>query len=73
MKILLTEGGNIFDESRRINKDDVLPTVQWLEKITGLKLVDSMLGTTGQKETSGDLDLGVDEKDITKEELVERL
>lgn len=73
MKILLTEGGNIFDESQRINKADVLPTVQWLETITKLKLVDNMLGTTGQKETSGDLDLGVNEKDITKEELVERL
>jgi cytidyltransferase-like protein len=73
MKILLTEGGNIFEETQRINKVDVVPTVKWLEGITGLKLQDSMLGTTGEKETSGDLDLGVDEKTITKDELVNKL
>lgn len=73
MKILLTEGGNIFDEAQRINKIDVLPTVQWLETVTGLNLVDHMLGTTGKKETSGDLDLGVKEEDISKEKLVDLL
>jgi cytidyltransferase-like protein len=73
MKILLTESGNIFDSTQRINKADVLPTVQWLERILGLNLRDHMLGTTGEKDTSGDLDLGVDESSITKDELVERL
>lgn len=73
MKTLLIEGGNVFDATQRINKEDVVPTVKWLEKITGLNLVDNMLGTTGQKETSGDLDLGVSNEDITKEELVEKL
>lgn len=73
MKTLLTESGNIFDATQRINKADVVPTVKWLEKITGLNLTDHMLGTTGQKETSGDLDLGVDESNLTKDELVEIL
>jgi len=55
MSDLLFEGGNIFKDDAgtvltvRINKADVLPTVQWLEKVTGLELTDNMLGTTGKK------------------------
>jgi len=72
----LLEGGNIFKgdlATSRINQADVLPTVVWLEKYTGLPLQDNMLGTTGRKDTSGDLDLGVDNKSITKEQLVAKL
>ena len=72
----LLEGGNIFKgdlATIRINQADVLPTVVWLEKYTGLPLQDNMLGTTGRKDTSGDLDLGVDNKSITKEQLVAKL
>ena len=72
----LLEGGNIFKgdlATVRINQADVLPTVVWLEKYTGLPLQDNMLGTTGRKDTSGDLDLGVDNKSITKEQLVAKL
>lgn len=60
---VLTEGGNIWKDDMatiRINRADVVPTVQFLEKITGLKLLDNMLGSTGKKDTSGDLDLAVD-------------
>jgi hypothetical protein len=73
---LIREGGNVFkdksgeSETQRINKSDVVPTIQWLEKITGLKLVDNMLGTTGKKDTSGDLDIVVDSSKLTKEDLV---
>lgn len=59
----LTEGGNIWKADLatiRINRADVVPTVQFLEKVTGLKLLDNMLGSTGKKDTSGDLDLAVD-------------
>ena len=76
----LKEGGNVFKDKKtgkeltqRINQQDVLPTVQWLEQQTGLNLVDNMLGTTGKKATSGDLDLGVDENQISKDELVTKL
>ena len=75
----LYEGGNVFKlangspATQRINKADVLPTVQWLEQLTGLNLVDNMLGTTGRKETSGDLDLAVDVNKVSKEVLIQQL
>lgn len=75
----LFEGGNIFKDDAgsvltvRINKADVLPTVQWLEKITGLELTDHMLGTTGKKATSGDLDLAVDANAVDKNEFANKL
>ena len=57
---LLKEGGNVFKDSdgasatQRINQTDVKSTVAWLEQLTGLPLMDNMLGSTGQKPTSGD-------------------
>jgi hypothetical protein len=77
--MMLKEGGNIFKGAQgelltgRINLADVAPTVKWLEGITGLDLQDNMLGTTGKAPTSGDLDLGVDENKISKDELVSKL
>lgn len=79
MKSDLFEGGNIFKDDAgsvltvRINKADVLPTVQWLETITGLELTDNMLGTTGKKATSGDLDLAVDANQVDKNEFAAKL
>ena len=79
MRNLLKEGGNAFKDdagtilTKRINKADVLPTVQWLETVTGLELTDHMLGTTGKKETSGDLDLAVDANEVDKNEFAARL
>lgn len=77
---LIKEGGNVFKDKKtgeeftqRINQSDVIPTVKWLESQTGLKLTDNMLGTTGKKASSGDLDLGVDESQISKDELVAKL
>jgi hypothetical protein len=75
----LTEGGNVFknadgsEATQRIARDNVVPTVQWLEQLTGLSLVDNMLGTTGKKESSGDLDLAVDVSKVTKDVLVQQL
>jgi hypothetical protein len=75
----LFEGGNVFKDdagtvlTKRINKADVLPTVQWLETVTGLELTDHMLGTTGKKETSGDLDLAIDANEVDKNEFANRL
>jgi hypothetical protein len=75
----LFEGGNVFKTAEgqpattRIARENVVPTVQWLEQLTGLNLVDNMLGSTGRKETSGDLDLGIDETKITKDVLIQQL
>lgn len=77
--MILKEGGNVFknadgsEATQRISRDDVVPTVQWLEQLTGLNLVDNMLGTTGKKESSGDLDLAVDAEKISKEVLIQQL
>lgn len=71
IKSLLFEGGNIWPaKTSRINKKNVIPTVKFLEKITGLSLSDNLLGTTGLKESSGDIDIAIDENTITKEELI---
>ena len=82
----LNEGGNVFKDSagqpltQRINQADVMPTAQWLEKITGLDLTKDKdkrdgkpvkwLGSTGRKADSGDLDLSVDAGEMSKDQLV---
>jgi hypothetical protein len=73
------EGGNVFKDASgqiqttRINKADINPTIQWLENITGLPLVDNTLGSVGKKATSGDLDIAVDQKAISKDQIYSRL
>ena len=75
----INEGGNIFKDEKgqaatqRINLADVNPTVSYLEKLTGLTLLDNMLGSTGRKSTSGDLDLAINAKEHTKDELYQKL
>jgi hypothetical protein len=77
--MILAEGGNVFknqdgsEATQRISRDNVVPTVQWLEQLTGLNLVDNMLGTTGKKESSGDLDLAVDVTKVSKDVLIQQL
>jgi hypothetical protein len=77
--MILLEGGNVFKNEKgepltqRINRADVEPTVKWLESLTGLNLLDNMLGSTGRKYTSGDLDLGVDETKVSKQTLIDVL
>lgn len=86
--MILLEGGNIFkdgedhDITRRIDKAEVPGTIKWLEDITGLDFTKDLddtghpvkwLGTVGRVTTSGDLDLSVDEREISKEQLVHLL
>ena len=77
MKIF--EGGNVFKDPKgvpateRISRENVVPTVQWLEQLTGLGLQDNMLGSTGRAATSGDLDLGVDSTKVSKDVLIKQL
>lgn len=72
-------GGQVFKDDAGsvltvpIKKADVLPTVQWLETITGMELTDHMLGTTGKKNMSGDLDLAIDANKVDKNEFVAKL
>jgi hypothetical protein len=78
MKIL--EGGNVFKNQRgqsltqRINQTDVKPTLAWLdEMLPGLDLQNNTLGSSGIKDTSGDLDIAVDANRVSKEQLETRL
>jgi DNA polymerase/3'-5' exonuclease PolX len=69
---LLSEGGNIFSD-RRIKKSEVIPTVKHLEELTGLPLIDNLLGSTGKKDTSGDIDVVVDSNQLTKNGLIKQM
>jgi hypothetical protein len=84
----INEGGNVFKDSagipltQRIQQADVMPTVQWLEGITGLDLTSEKsadgrpskwLGSTGRKADSGDLDLSVDAGEMNKDQLTQVL
>jgi hypothetical protein len=87
-KIILKEGGNIFKTpegpiTQRIATSDVKSTINWLNKTFGFKFVDEdMLGTTGKKNkpdgsfeenSSGDIDLNVDIRELPKEEIIKKL
>ena len=71
--------GNVFKDTagsvltKRINKADVLPTIKWLETVTGLELTDHLLGTTGKNATSGDLDIAIDANEVDKNEFATKL
>ena len=74
------EGGNVFKDgdgravTQRINQTDVKSTLAWLEEmLPGLDLQNNTLGSTGIKDTSGDLDIAVDAKQLTKEQLIAQL
>jgi len=85
MMNLINEGGNVFKDAqgtpvtRRIRRDEIMSTVEFLEQITGLDLTSEIdksdglpkkwLGSTGRKPDSGDLDLAVDATQTSKEQL----
>ena len=76
----LKEGGNVFKDAQgqpltqRINQADVAATIDYIQSIVGLDFPpERWLGSTGRKATSGDLDLGVDLNEVTKDELANRL
>jgi hypothetical protein len=76
----LMEGGNVFKDgdgnplTQRINQSDVPETVLWIEQLTGIDFPrERWLGSTGKSPTSGDMDMGVDTSEISKEQLAARL
>jgi len=88
MKTNLSEGGNVFKDAEknplttRINRADIAPTIAYLEQETGIdfsmdKDEDDVpikwLGTTGRKDSSGDLDLSVDANEVDKKEFAAKL
>jgi len=77
--LVLAEGGNVFKspngeiETKRIALKDIEPTLQHLEQITKLPLVNNALGSVGKKSSSGDLDVAVDPLVMSKDQLVQNL
>lgn len=80
----LVEGGNIFKAPNfskenpemltdRINKAEVMPTVEYLEVMTGIPVADCMLGSTGIAASSGDIDVGIDKNKVDKDTLMNHM
>jgi hypothetical protein len=80
----LYEGGNVFKGedkvplTQRIDKNDVDPTLQWLEQVfksqgVTIDLVNNKLGSTGLTPTSGDLDIAIDQREVDKATLADAL
>jgi hypothetical protein len=76
---LVQEGGAIFkhahggSRTQPIHVNQIPRTLKWLEQITQLPLQGNTLGSVGKKTHSGDLDIAVDARKITKDELITRL
>lgn len=84
----LQEGGNAFKDAdrqsltRNIKQNEIASTIAWLEKKTGLDFSNDKdeegipvkwTGSTGRHSESGDLDITADDKEISKEELIQKL
>ena len=69
--------------AQRIATPDVDPTIKWLEKVIGFEIDEQdLLGTTGKKNhpsgkfelnSSGDLDINIDENEVSKQALINKL
>lgn len=69
--------------AQRIATPDVDPTIKWLEKVIGFEIDEQdLLGTTGKKNhpsgkfelnSSGDLDINVNENEVGKQDLINKL
>lgn len=72
---LLNEGGNVFKQhpTQRIYLSDIKPTVDFLSNIIGTNLMKNLLGSTGKRESSGDLDIAINENKISKVQLYDIL
>jgi hypothetical protein len=72
---LITEGGNVFKNhpTQRIMLQDIGPTVDFLSNIVGINLMKNLLGSTGKKESSGDLDIAINALKMTKNQLTSKL
>lgn len=79
LRFLLNEGGNIFRDTdgrsltQNIQQTDIPATVAWLEQLVGLDLRDNLLGSTGLRPQSGDLDLAIDKQIMPKSKLYAQL
>lgn len=68
---VIVEGGNVFKQNptTRIQLANIKPTVDMLSDIVGINLSRNLLGSTGKRESSGDLDIAINNQRYTKDEL----
>jgi hypothetical protein len=68
---VIVEGGNVFKQNptTRIQLANIKPTVDMLSNIVGINLNRCLLGSTGKRESSGDLDIAINSQKYTKDEL----
>ena len=77
------EGEEVTPLTQRIATPDVQPTIDWLNSTMGFKFTpEEFLGTTGtkthpdgtfEKNSSGDLDLNTDTRELPKQEIIAKL
>ena len=72
---IIVEGGNVFtvNPTVRIQLANIKPTVDMLSNIIGINLNENLLGSTGKRESSGDLDIAINNTKFTKDELTSLL
>lgn len=76
---IVLEGGEVFKDSsgkpltRRIQAAEIPATLNWLSKVSGLPTKNMTLGSVGKKASSGDLDIAVDQRKTSKEQLETKL
>lgn len=82
-KMFLLEGGAATAKwnTKRASKADIEDALEFVAKATGISLKtlrDNLLGSTGttlkgKKESSGDIDIGLDDKKVDKDELIKAM
>lgn len=53
-------GGNAFTEAGTIHRAEITPTLRSISSAIGINITDNVLGSTGKKEYSGDIDIVLD-------------
>lgn len=69
---LLSEGGNVFQNTGIIYREEVFPTLEEFSKISGIDyndLSNNLLGSTGKKIFSNDIDIAVSSENYEKEKI----
>ena len=72
---IIVEGGNVFKQNptTRIQLANIAPTVEMISSLLKINLSKNLLGSTGKRESSGDLDIAINNQKYTKDEIVSRL
>lgn len=73
---LLVEGGNVFSDTGVIYKNELFSTLEEFSKVSGIEyndLVDNLLGSTGKKSFSNDIDIAVDPEIYKKDKIINNI